>query len=271
MPQGLPLVLIQSRETRTSTSNRGKFSEEERNYSSGHRELLAVKQTLENYSHIWSNKKEATNIYWLTDSENLVQFLKKGSGKSHIQKEVFQIMLICQELNIRIIPIHLLREDPRIKVADEGSKTDDTDDWQVDISTFRQFDVSMKFSIDLFASDWNCKCSRFYSNFWCKDTLGIDSFCHEWDGEIAWVCPPIKLVLKTIRKIRKSKISGVLFVPDWQTADYWPEIFDNRQQLKRPFTKLEVCRPFLIQKNFNYRSPFMGNVKFNFLALYFFN
>jgi hypothetical protein len=250
---------------------RGKFTEEEKKFSSGHRELLAVKQTLQNYSHIWSNKKEATNIYWLTDSENLVQFLKKGSGKSHIQKDIFQIMLLCQELHIRIIPIHLLREDPRIKAADDGSKTDDTDDWEVDISTFKHFDVSMKFSIDLFASDWNCKCPRFYSNFWCKDTLGIDAFCHEWDGEVAWVCPPIKLVLRTIRKIRKSKISGVLFVPDWQTADYWLEIFDEHWQLKPPFTKVEVCRPFLIQKTFDYRSPFLGNVKFDFLALYFFN
>ncbi len=64
-------------------------------------------------------------------------------------------MLLCQELSLQIIPIHLLREDPRIKIADEGSKTEDTDDWQVDISTFNWFNTSMKFSVDLFASDWN--------------------------------------------------------------------------------------------------------------------
>jgi hypothetical protein len=62
-----------------------------------------------------------------------------------------------------------------------------------------------------------------------------------------------------------------LFVPDWQTADYWLEIFDEHRQLKPPFTKVEVSRPFLIQKTFDYRSPFLGNVKFDFLALYFFN
>lgn len=250
---------------------RGKFSDEEKTFSSGHRELLAVKQTLENYSAIWSDKKEATNVYWITDSENLVQFLSKGSGKIHIQREIFKIMMLCQELNIRIFPIHLLREDPRIKIADEGSKTEDTDDWQVDIATFKKFDMSMQFSIDLFASDWNTKCPRFYSNFWCNNTLGIDSFSHDWSGEVAWVCPPIKLVLKTIRKIRKSRINGVLFVPHWQTADYWLEIFDEQKHLKLPFTKIEVCRPFVIQKQFDYFSPFLGNVKFDFLAVYFFN
>ena len=140
----------------------------------------------------------------------------------------------------------------------------------LDASTFKRFDLSMNFSIDLFASDWNGKCARFYTNFWCRDTLGIDAFCHDWNNEVAWVCPPINLVLKTIRKIRLSKISGVLFVPDWQTSDYWPEIFDKKQELKLPFTTVERCRPFIIQKEFNYKSPFLGNVKFDFLAVYFF-
>jgi hypothetical protein len=250
---------------------RGTFSDEEKGFSSGHRELLAVKKTLENYSSVWSDRKEATNIYWITDSENLVHFLSKGSGKIHIQQEIFKIMLLCKKLNIRIIPIHVLREDPRIKVADEGSKVEDTDDWKVDVGTFLKFNKSMQFSIDLFASDWNSKCPRFYSNFWCKNTLGIDAFSHDWSGEVAWVCPPIKLVLKTIRKIRQTKVCGVLFVPDWQTADYWPEIFEKNRKLKFPFTKIEICRPFLIQNVFDYRSPLSGNVKFDFLAVYFFN
>ena len=205
---------------------RGKLTPEEQSFSSGHRELLAVSQTLQNYSRAWK-QDEPTNIYWLTDSENLVVFLSKGSGKSHIQQEIFKVMEICQKLKIRIFPIHLRREDPRIQKADEGSKTADTDDWQVDLATFKKFDSDMHFSIDLFASDKNSQCKRFYSNFWCTGTLGIDAFCHDWDRETAWICPPIKLVLKVIRKIKISKIKGLLFVPEWQTADFWPEIFNQ--------------------------------------------
>ena len=251
--------------------HRGNFTEEEKSLSSGHRELLAVKNTLERYAQVWSENKDAINIYWLTDSENLVHFLNKGSGKRHVQADIFKIMLSCQRLNIRIIPIHLRREDPRIQLADEGSKVVDTDDWQVDMPTFQELDGSMNFSIDLFAAEWNAKCPRFYSNFWCRNTLGIDAFCHDWDGEVAWVCPPIKSVLKTIRKIRLSKMCGVIFVPDWQTSDYWSEIFDREKNLKAPFTRVTKGRPFIIQRQFDYKSPFLGNVKFDFLAVHFFN
>ena len=180
-------------------------------------------------------------------------------------------MLLCQQLNIQVIPIHLLREDPRIKLADEGSKTDDTDDWQVDMATFKRFDCSMNFSIDIFAASWNCQKPRFYSNFWCEGTTGIDAFCHDWSGEVAWICPSVKLALKTIRKMRCTRMSGVLFVPDWRTADHWLEIFDENHKLRHPFMRVEICRPFIIQKQFDHRSPFLGNVKFDFLALQFHN
>lgn len=250
---------------------RGKLSIEEQKLSSGHRELLAVSQTLQNYSKVWEENTEPINLYWLTDSENLVHFLSKGSGKPNIQQEVFKVMLICQRLQLCLIPIHLRREDPRIQLADEGSKTEDTDDWQIDIATFRKFDSVMCFTIDLFASFKNAQCPRFYSNFWCEETLGIDAFCHDWTGERAWICPPIKLILKVVRKIRTSRISGVLFVPEWQTSDFWPELVDKDQNPKQPFTKIDVCRPFLMQEKFNFRSPFSGHAKFNFLALYFYN
>jgi hypothetical protein len=99
---------------------RGILNEDERMLSSGHRELLAVAKTMEYYEQTGTFTTKATNIYWLTGSQNLVTFLTKGSGKRHIQKDVFQIMIRCKRLNTRIIPIHLLRDDPRIKIADDG-------------------------------------------------------------------------------------------------------------------------------------------------------
>jgi hypothetical protein len=96
---------------------------------------------LEYYSKEWDDRAEPTNVYWLTDSENLVKFLTKGSGKPQIQQDIFKVMLFCQRLSIRIIPIHLRRDDPRIQVADEGSKNPDTDDWQVDFPTFQKINA----------------------------------------------------------------------------------------------------------------------------------
>ena len=134
---------------------RGLLTDEEKLFSSGHRELIAVTRTLQHYERTGSIHSNATNIYWLTDSQNMATFLTKGSSKSPIQREVFQIMTLCRKLNIRIIPIHLLRDDPGIKIGDDGSKTVDTDDWQVDHKTFESINHKYNFTMDLFASNSN--------------------------------------------------------------------------------------------------------------------
>jgi hypothetical protein len=248
---------------------RGILNEDERMLSSGHRELLAVAKTMEYYEQTGTFTTKATNIYWLTDSQNLVTFLTKGSGKRHIQKDVFQIMIRCKRLNTRIIPIHLLRDDPRIKIADDGSKTTDTENWQVDDQTFQRNRTRFKFTIDLFASDRNSKCQRFYSNFFCPGTSGIDAFSHSWDDEVAWICPPIQEIIRIVRRLKTSRTTGILFVPKWKTADYWVEIFNNEGRLLWPFNYMETCRPFIIQGTYNPHSPFAGKTKFEFLQLCF--
>jgi hypothetical protein len=129
----------------------------------------------------------------------------------------------------------------------------------------------MHFTIDLFAPFKNSQCQIFYSNFWCEETLGIDAFCHNWNREIAWICPPIKLIIRVIQRIKISKISGVLLVPEWQTSYFWPEIFDQNKKLTNLFRKCDTCRPFLAQETFNHWSPFSGQAKIDFLALYFSN
>ena len=248
---------------------RGVLTEEERKLSSGHRELLAVSKTLEYYESKGVTAGEATNVYWLTDSQNMVVFLTKGSGIGLVQTEVLKIMETCKRLNFRIIPIHLLREDPRIQVADDGSKTVDSDDWQVDEETFQKINRVHAFTIDLFASNTNTKCPRFYSNFYCQGTVGIEAFAHSWNEETAWICPPIREVTRIIRKLRISRLTGVLFVPEWKTADYWVEIFNEKGMLLWPFVNIDICRPYIVQGSHNYRSPFAGRVKFNFLAISF--
>jgi hypothetical protein len=245
------------------------LNEEERRLSSGHRELIAVTKTLKYYESTNATNSQTTNVYWLTDSQNMTTFLTKGSSKGPIQKEVFGIMTLCKKLNIRIIPIHLLRDDPRIKMADDGSKMTDTDYWQVDHETYQRINRRYSFTIDLFATDRNTKCQKFFSNFYCTNTFGIDAFSHSWEDEVAWICPPIREVIRTIRKLKMSKVSGVIFIPEWKTADYWTEIFDKEAQLLWPFKSVEIHKPYIIQGNLSYRSPFTGRAKINFLAIEF--
>jgi hypothetical protein len=79
---------------------RGLLNASEQKLSSGHREYLAIRQSLEYYASTWEERNKPLNIYWLSDSENLVKFLKKGSRKGHIQRDIFRVMQICQEMKI---------------------------------------------------------------------------------------------------------------------------------------------------------------------------
>ena len=64
-------------------------------------------------------------------------------------------------------------------------------------------------------------------------------------------------------------MAGVLLVPEWPTADFWAELMDSQRTAMWPFHKVEICKPFIIQDEFDPKSPFRGRTKFNFLALSF--
>ena len=108
-----------------------------------------------------------------------------------------------------------------------------------------------------------------FSNFYCTNTSGIDAFSDPWDEEVAWICPSIQEITRIVRKLKISRMTGVVFVPKWKTADYWVEIFDDRNSLLWPFSSAETCRPFIVQGTHNPRSPFSGRTKFDFLQLHF--
>ena len=197
------------------------LSQPERAISSGHRELLAVCYYLEEKADFLADRF----LYWLTDSENLITFLTKGTTKQPIQRDIQHVLWICHLHRIRIHPIHLKREDPRIQIADAGSKSFDTDTWGISDQDFDMLDQDYgPFSIDLFADQTSTRCARFYSFAPVRGCCGVDAFTHDWSGENAWICPPIALAVRTLKKIAQSRMTGVLVLPRWPTQRYWPLI-----------------------------------------------
>ena len=247
----------------------GQLSQQQTQVSSGHRELLAVKLALEaklQNSGIW---KTPTNIIWLTDSQNLVTFLTKGSTKPAIQDTVLEVILLSQSLNINLVPVHLKREDPRIKMADAGSRVRDSDDWSIDQVSFNLIQSQFgPFTLDPFADCSNAKTTRFFSDFLCPNTLGIDAFAHSWEGENLWLCPPVSKIIPTIRRIKNSKLTGILIVPTWKTSPFWPLLFPSSTQTLPWITQIREFRPTIIQ-NQRALSPLSGLTPFTFLMIHF--
>ena len=249
----------------------GKLSPEECKLSSGGRELITVKKALEAQSRSCGPWKENILLYWLTDSTNLVTFLTKGSTKPAIQAIVVEVLILARSLNCTLQPIHLLRDDPRITIADAGSKAPDTDDWSVDQATFTWLSRELgPFTIDCFADESNKKVPRFFSNFLCPTSLGIDAFSHSWDYENCWICPPVKSILSVTKKLSKVKGKGVLIVPKWTTASFWPFLFPDGQNLSPIFQGVMEFNPDICQ-NQRARSVISGKTTFPFLALYYFH
>jgi len=247
---------------------RKELSPEERQQSSGFRELMTVKYTLQEMAKE-GERKEDTNLYWVTDSGNLVKFLTKGSGKQNIQEEVLNILAQARQLKLDIRPIHLLREDPRIQEADAGLKSGDSDDWSVDDISFRQLERRFgPFTVDLFANEFNRKVSRFYAQFFAPSAISVEAFSQNWSGENAWVCPPVKHVIGVVKKIRQDPMEGVLIVPDWKSARFHSYINHRNGELKWPFKDRVEFRP-TIQQTSGGKSALQGRPKFAMLALFF--
>lgn len=254
------------RDTRT-LFHQSTLSTTEAGYSSGHRELLEVKSALQSVPTAFA-RGTATSVFWLTDSESLVTFLSKGSSRRPIQMTVLEIYHLARSLPLDIIPIHLHRSDYRIQVADFGSWYYDPDDWACDSKTFESLKVYWPATIDLFAHFSNTQVPRFYSFGNSPHTAGIDAFAHSWDGEIAWCCPPVNLVVPAVRKIAASNMQAILVVPAWRSAQFWPFIFPNGSHALTICTAISAFRPLIVRGPYCSNFLMQGRPAFPFLALY---
>jgi hypothetical protein len=245
------------------------LSDFEAKQSSGYRELMTLKHAMSFLAEQRTEVHQQKTIYWMTDSENLVAFLTKGSMKTQIQTEILGVLRQAKRLNLSIVPIHLRREDPRIQIADAGSKSLDTDNWSLSGSDFAHLARTYgPFSVDLFADEKNAKVQKFYSEFYSPDSAGVDALAQDWTGENCWICPPVRLIIKVIRKIKQHDCSGILIVPDWKTGKFWPFLFDAGGNTLFPFKNAVRFQPFILQ-NANAPSTLKGRPKFDMLALQF--
>jgi hypothetical protein len=104
----------------------------ERLASSGYRELLTVKRSLQEDPEQFKEHKGGT-IFWQTDSKNCYSFLLRGSRQPDIQRVVMDINCMERRLDINIVPVWTPRTHARIVTADLGSKmSSSTDEWCVD-------------------------------------------------------------------------------------------------------------------------------------------
>ena len=53
----------------------------------------------------------------------------------------------------------------------------------------------------------------------------MDAFSVDWAGENNWLVPPIYLISRTIFHLEVCGARGVLVIPKWLSAAFWPTVF----------------------------------------------
>ncbi len=243
------------------------FSEEEKKLSSAARELLALDYTVKQ----WKEKGfKNMKVYWLTDSSSAAACIQKGSKSSETQHITFGIVKLCKELGIHVTPIHLRREDPRIQMADDGSKIKNSDNWSIDSASFNELNEIFKFEMDLFADEQNAKTRDYCSLYFQKTAVAIEAFSTNWsEFGMCWICPPISLLIQVNNRIQTSQCKGVIILPVWKTSSFYTYFLNENEFPKEPYRLVKKWHPYIIQNEGVTRTPLFGITPFKFVALAF--
>ena len=198
------------------------WNELEQSESSTWRELKTVLLIVQSLQSLLSGK--LVKIY--TDNQNTVRIATKGSMSEKLHQLAMEMFKICIRYSIRV-ELEWIPRDLNV-LADECSKIFDWDDWGVADRIFNLFDRKWGiFTCDVFANSQNSKVHRFYSKFWTPNTAGVDAFAFDWSRDNCWIVPPPSLVCRTIQHLRICKARGVLVIPKWKSAVFWPAIWDE--------------------------------------------
>ena len=114
-------------------------------------------------------------------------------------------------------------EEVRRLIDSREAEVLDTDDWGISEAFLGILQGRYgEFTVDLFANDRNRKATRFYSFYHNPGCSGVNAFSHNWGDEFALMVPPVSLVGKALCHLRLCRGKGVLVVPCWPSAYFWP-------------------------------------------------
>ena len=138
----------------------------------------------------------------------------------------------------------------------------------MDTQSFKAITAKWRPTIDLFAHTANAKHSRFYAYGNAPKAAGVDAFTQDWTDELAWICPPVYLVVDTVKKVESTTMMAILIVPEWRTASFWNMLFPDGRNALRSCVAIRAFRPHIKRGKFCQNKLMQGKTAFRFLALY---
>ena len=177
----------------------------------------------------------------------------------------------CASVNSIYLETEWLPRTENFK-ADYLLKIREVDDWSICDSLLDMIQTRWgPLEVGFFASEHNAKLPVFFSRFWCEKSSGVDAFTVDWTCFYGLFVPPVHLVERVLKKIQYCGVKGVLIIPEWRSASFWPLLCDDKGHF-RSFVQDMIYLP---TKKEHYKPcrngvGIFGNedLKFNMLALY---
>ena len=238
------------------------LQEDDLGESSTFRELRALELALQ----VRGESLRGKAVRWVSDSKSAVTILTVGSMKSRCHAIAVQIWRLAHSFDINLSSAWQPRDSPEIQVCDEISKSFDSSDYKLSSADFEFLQRKFgPFCLDLFASPSSYLFKPFCARYLCKDAVAVDAFSVDW-GHLSngFFHPPVGVVTKVLKQAQSTRAKGVLIVPVWTSADYWPVIIRLVQSSQ--LIELTRFRPFLLTAQWVKSETFKGTPKFDFVA-----
>ena len=201
------------------------FSPEECLRHSTWRELENVRFSMEALAPYVSG----ANVLFRTDNQSTQKILKRGSMKRDCHDLAKSTVDFCHEHDISLDVQWIPRGEN--KIADAISREPeilDTDDWGISPNFFQFLEKRYgSFTLDAFANSYNNKVSKFYSLFNVPGSAGVNAFSYDWSGEFVLLVPPVSIVGRVLHHMALCRSSGVLLIPCWPSAYFWPILIND--------------------------------------------
>ena len=126
-----------------------------------------------------------------------------------------------------------------------------------------------RFSCDVFASSSTYKVSKFYSKVPSIGSSGINAFGQDWTQDMNFICPPVKLIPAVLHHMTVQQCQGVLVVPEWRTAIFWPLITTDGVHYIESVQKIHRFKPEFHCQYVRNASVFRPGNKVNMVGLFF--
>lgn len=184
-------------------------------------ELMAIELALKSFASKFIHK----HVKILTDNACAVAYITHmgGSKSRECNAVANRIWLWCKDRGIWLSVSHIAGKEN--VDADQSSRVfNDRTEWQLNPNIFEKLKGGLFCpKIDLFASRLNFQMKPYIS--WGPDpeSVAVDAFSISWtEWNSVYAFPPFSLILRTLDKWRRDGVDGMMIVPMWPTAAWFP-------------------------------------------------